>query len=138
MLAWKSVTMATNVVQSYFVCVCVSGQCEREGPVVSGGLLRVDLQNNLSHDPHGRSPDQSPSEEEESSRMRGGGGELFQQDSLNNNEDEDVDHVMLEEEEEGEESESSSVTRGQSPDTPMTDSSFSDTGKNTHRDPRGK
>lgn len=44
-------------------------------------------------------------------------------------EEEDVDEVMLEEEEDEEVSEgSSSLIRCQSPDTPMTDSSYSETG----------
>ncbi|XP_047437390.1 consortin isoform X2 [Mugil cephalus] len=42
--------------------------------------------------------------------------------------EEDVDEVMRDEEEEEESEESSCLTRGQSPETPMTDSSYSETG----------
>lgn len=43
-------------------------------------------------------------------------------------EDEDVDEVMMEEEEEDVSEGSSALIRCQSPDTPMTDSSYSETG----------
>lgn len=50
----------------------------------------------------------------------GGGGEA--------EEDEDIDEVMMEEEEEEVSEGSSALIRCQSPDTPMTDSSYSETG----------
>ncbi|XP_034726164.1 consortin isoform X2 [Etheostoma cragini] len=71
------------------------------------------------------------------------GGGIIQKAPVNNNgkdiekergrgreddEEEDVDEVMKEEEEEEESEESSCLIRCQSPDTPMTDSSYSETG----------
>ena len=48
-------------------------------------------------------------------------------------EEEDIDEVMKDEEDEEESEESSCLMRCQSPDTPMTDSSYSETGKeHTH------
>ncbi|XP_037602720.1 consortin isoform X1 [Sebastes umbrosus] len=61
-------------------------------------------------------------------------GGLIQKASVNNNgkdmeeEEEDIDEVMKEDEEEEESEESSGLIRCQSPDTPMTDSSYSETG----------
>uniref|UniRef100_A0A3B3IF83 Uncharacterized protein n=2 Tax=Oryzias latipes TaxID=8090 RepID=A0A3B3IF83_ORYLA len=82
---------------------------------------------------------QSPSD---SHNMEGRTCGFIQQASLNNNEmeekeeyaakkydeGEDTDEAMKEEEEEEESEESASLIRCQSPDTPMTDSSFSETG----------
>lgn len=83
---------------------------------------------------------QSPSD---SHNMEGRTCGFIQQASLNNNEmeekeeyaakkydeGEDTDEAMKEEEEEEESEESASLIRCQSPDTPMTDSSFSETGE---------
>lgn len=91
----------------------------------------------------------SPSQNED-----GGGCGLIQKASLGNNgkgmeeeqekegctgrggeeeEEEDIDEVMKEEEEEEESEGSSCLIRCQSPDTPMTDSSYSETGReHTH------
>lgn len=90
-----------------------------------------------------QTPSLSPSQKEDT-RGRG----LIQKTSLRNNgkdmeegytrggreedEEEDIDEVMKEEEEEVSEG-SSSLIRCQSPDTPMTDSSYSETGReHTH------
>ena len=90
----------------------------------------------------------SPSQNEE-----GGGHRLIQNTSLSNtgkdekeqgkegytgrareeDEEEDIDEMMKEEEEEEESEESSILIRCQSPETPMTDSSYSETGReHTH------
>uniref|UniRef100_UPI0037E8AA27 consortin n=1 Tax=Semicossyphus pulcher TaxID=241346 RepID=UPI0037E8AA27 len=127
------------------------GQFEREGRVMShiqvGG---VDLCDNLPNPEaltaqtrnlnetntlaHAQSL--SPSQNED-----GGGGRLIQEASLSNSgkegytgrrkeedEEEDMDEVMKEEEDEEESEGSNCLIRCQSPGTPMTDSSFSETG----------
>ena len=97
-------------------------------------------------------PGLSPSQKE-----GGGGCGLIQKASLSNDrkdlegeqekeaytgggredEEEDVDEVMKEEEEEEVSEGSSSLVRCQSPDTPMTDSSYSETGRE-HAHMKGK
>lgn len=65
--------------------------------------------------------DTGEEEEQEKEGRRGGGRE--------EDEEEDIDEVMKEEEEEEVSEGSSSQIRCQSPDTPMTDSSYSETGR---------
>lgn len=135
-----------------------TGQFERDGkvmlPVPVGG---ADLCDNLPNPEAvtaqtrnlNKTNTLSPTQTEE-----GGGRRLILNTSLNNNngrdmeeerrkegymgksqvegEEEDIDEVMKEEEEEEDSEESSALIGCQSPDTPMTDSSFSETGKETH------
>ncbi|XP_040893155.1 consortin [Toxotes jaculatrix] len=134
------------------------GQFEREDRVMTHVPVgRVDLCDNQTNpealtaqtrnlnETNTQNQSLSPSQNEE-----GGGRRLIQKTSFNNNgkdeeveqgkegytgrgreenETEDIDEVMKEEEEEEEESEESSgLICCQSPDTPMTDSSYSETG----------
>ncbi|XP_071390942.1 consortin-like [Centroberyx affinis] len=119
------------------------GQCEREGPVMSQGQGHgADLCDNLP-DPEARTAQnrnlneltQTQSQNLSQNEERGG-HKLIHKTSRNNNgveegkgdEEEENDEVMKEEEEEEESETSSSLIRCQSPDTPMTDSSYSETG----------
>lgn len=133
------------------------GQFEREGSVMSQVHVDgVDLCDNLPKpealtaqtrnlnetNTLAHTPSLPPSQNE-----GGGRRSLVQKTSLNNNgkeeevakegyagrnreenEEEDIDEVMKDEDEEVESEESSCVIRCQSPDTPMTDSSYSETG----------
>lgn len=67
------------------------------------------------------------------SSLNNNGGEGHRGRSREDEEEEDNDEVMKEEEEEVESEESSCLICCHSPDTPMTDSSYSETGK-MHRD----
>ncbi|XP_076011754.1 consortin isoform X3 [Genypterus blacodes] len=113
----------------------LSGQCEREGRVMSQ-FQGVDVCDNLLN------PDcpavQHRNLNETNALTQGqsdgrGSHQLIQSNSLNDNggedeEEEDHDEVMKEAEEEVESEESSCLIRCQSPDTPMTDSSYSESG----------
>ncbi|XP_018522197.1 consortin [Lates calcarifer] len=120
------------------------GQVEREGKVMSqvpvGG---VDLCDNLPNPSQALTAQTRNLNETNALTLNeeGGGHRLIQKSSFNNNgnegytgrdgeedEEEDIDEVMKEEEVEEESEESSGLIRCQSPDTPMTDSSYSETG----------
>ncbi|KAM9860560.1 consortin [Aulostomus maculatus] len=116
------------------------GQLQNEGRIMSQAeVAGVDLCDNL---PNPEVLPQTRNLNEEKTLTQTDGQSSLQNESLNNNvknekeghkgtcradnEEDDIDEVMKEEEEESEES--SSLINCQSPDTPMTDSSYSDTG----------
>ncbi|XP_061601315.1 consortin [Cololabis saira] len=131
------------------------GQFEREGRVMSQAHVdKVDLCDNLPTS-QAQTPNLNSLTESRGlplSQTEGKTCDVITKTSLNNNgkeeqklemeqghkespeksrneyDEEDTDEMMREEEEEDESEGSSCITRGKSPDTPMTDSSYSETG----------